>query len=104
MLMARLKVSVPGGLVDQHVDAVGDQGVGAGRQQVAQLGQLRLDGGGVENQAVNADDHGYGREQRQRGVEGAAGGHQGDTRSLATSRKVRTTTFRQSAQVTPWGQ
>ena len=42
------------------------------RQQVAQQRELRLDGRRVEHQPVDRDQHADRREQRQRGVEGAA--------------------------------
>ena len=51
-----------------------DQGVGIGRQQAFQQFHLLGDAVGVEGEAVEGDQHGERGEQRQRGVEGAAGG------------------------------
>jgi hypothetical protein len=72
----------------QVVHAVSDQLEGQLRKPLLQGVQLRLDVPGVECQAVDRDRDGDRREQREGGVEGAAGGGQGDAVRQAGGQRV----------------
>ena len=57
---------------------VGHEVVGLGREQVPEQGQLGQDGLGVEQEAIDGDQHGHCGEDGERPIEGAAGGDEGD--------------------------
>ena len=75
-LTASPVLRLPGRLADQFAHPVVDQREGGRRHQVLQHLQLRRHGMRVERQAIDRDQHADGGEQRQGGVEGAAGGGQ----------------------------